>query len=878
MAPSVPPPRASDPDLAHMKAIIDAIIEFKDENDAQIADVFMEIVSRRALPDYYRVIKSPIALVTIQNKLKQKRYAGFKDFINDAARVFHNAKTYNRPSSKIYKDAVTLEGVLLEELRKLTALENPPLTEAEAVLPDLGPLPTTDSEGEEEEEAEGTAEEGSGEGSGEEDDEEEEDGDEEDEDEEMEDADAVKNDDDDEVENDSDDEEETNRTRRSSRRAAKKTGTEDADDDEKKERRKEPKKRGRPPRVDAPYECRIKGVLKGIRKFRTKDDQPLHGPFEKLPDPKTTPEYYRVITNPIAIDTLKKKVKRRQYDTVEHFMEDVYTMFDNAMEYNEDNSEIYKTAKYIKEEAKKFYDIEVAKPDSDFVEANSKGNQDREPVPYIDHKGDRFVVGDWIELNNPLDAEKPIVAQIFRVFKMRVDGELGINVCWYYRPENTVHRVNKRFFENEVAKTGQYRDHPIEDIIGRCFVQFYTKASRGRPKGSAGKNIYICEARYNEEKCLFNRIKTWKSCIPDEVRNHPDDTEYWEKQVPLKKFDSPIKDRLPADAKKGDKMPKATWIRDDAPPQGAVFIGDRRPNDSPSPSPTPPPKPKSPTPPPPPPAAPATQPRSSRRAAVPQPQQVNATPMAHRQFPAQQQQAQLAPMPSPYAQYPHQHPQPYYTPHQPQTPAHFQPPHSPYVPQMPAVNSMPQIPGAVIQPYPADQQDMPGDPISYTIDANWPPELLARLRCDDKGIPIFHTTIPQNNPGYKVCFEEWGSRFSTGGMPLDKVNFPVRRVVNRIKQAHTYGIPFDEDQQLIWNKGEEILEEFMARERAAGSTAMEGRDILKAITYPLEQAVEAILKTKPAGYKFEGELYDRETIKHYNGLKRKRETEPATAN
>ncbi|KAF3906679.1 hypothetical protein ABW20_dc0110132 [Dactylellina cionopaga] len=873
--------RASDAELALMKTIIDIIIEYKNENEAQIADVFLEVVNRRALPDYYRVIKNPIALHTIQNKLKQKRYTGFKDFIHDTARVFHNAKTYNRPSSQIYKDAVTLEGVLVDELIKLTKLENPVITLSDAVLPDLGPLPTTDSEGDEEGDVDGTGDEASVEGSGDEEeeegdeegDEEGEEGEEEDEDEEMEDVDAVKNEDD--ADNDSD--EGTSR-RRSSRRSTKKAGEAADDDEERLERRKEPKKRGRPPRVDAPYECRIKAILKGIRKFRTKDDLPLHAPFEKLPDPKTNPDYYRLISNPVAIDTLKKKVKRRQYDTVEHFMDDVYIMFDNAMEYNEDDSEIYKTAQHLKDEGKKLFDVEIAKPDSEYAEANSKGNQDREPVPYIDHKGDNFHVGDWIELVNPLDADKPIVAQVFRVFKKRIDGTLGINVCWYYRPENTVHRINKRFFENEVAKTGQYRDHPIDDIIGRCFVMFYTKASRGRPKNSAGKNIYICEARYNEEKCLFNRIKTWKSCIPDEIRNHPDDTEYWDKQVPLKKFESPIKHLLPADARFGDKLPKAKWIRDDAPPQGAVYMGPRRPNDSQSPEPTPPPKPKSPTPPPPPPqAVPASQPRqsSSRRAPAPQAhqqqQQVNTTPMAQRQYPPQQP-AQLAPMPSPYGQYNPQHQQQQYYPGQtPMQQPHYQQPHSPY-PQMPIAT--PVAPPHTIQPDGTDRPDMPGDPVSYTIDANWPPHVLERLRLAQNGLPIFHTVVPQVNPAPVISFREWGPSFAGGGgVRLRTPRYwNIRNASLRILQAHINGIPFDEIQTRAWTEGERILAEFMDGERAAGSTEMENRPVSRAIMYPLEQAFDVILsEIETRGERLIDVLYDDATIAHYKALKNQRE-------
>ncbi|KAK6509277.1 hypothetical protein TWF481_004036 [Arthrobotrys musiformis] len=867
--------RASDAELALMKTVIDNVISYKDENENPIAEVFMDVVNRRAFPDYFQIIKNPIALRNVFNKLKQKRYPNFKVFINDSARVFHNAKTYNRPSSQIYQDAVTLEGVLLEELKKLTKLENPVITEEEAILPDLGPLPTTDSEGEDDDEEEGDAEgeeeEGSNDGSGDEDedeDEEDEDEEAEDEDEEMEDADAIK----DEADNGSDDG--ANRTRRSSRRAAKKITDpgDDDDDGDKKPRRKEPKRRGRPPRVDAPFECRIKSILKGIRKYKTDDDGPRHAAFEKIPDPKISPEYHRAIENPIAIDTLKKKVKRRIYKTVEEFMDDVYLMFDNALSYNEDNSQIHKDATFLKEEAKKLFDAEMEKDDSSYIDPSSKSSSDRDPVASIEHKGDTFSIGDWIELNNPLDAEKPIVAQIFRTFKKRSDGKLGINVCWYYRPENTVHRVNKRFYENEVAKTGQYRDHDVEDIVGRCFVMFYTKASRGRPIGSKGKNIYICEARYNEEKRLFNRIKTWKSCIPDEIRSRKDDTELWQKQVPLKKFPSPIKHLLPPDVKMGDKPPTATWIRDDAPPQGAVFLGERRSVDSPSPEPTPPPKPKSPTPPPPPPpqAVPASQPRpqSTRRATVAQPVMTPAPGMAQRQF-HQAHQAQLAPMPSsPYGQFPPQPPpQPFY-----QTPQQQYAQAPPY-----AQMQMMGLPGpsqghGPVRAQPEVGNDVPGEHTVFTINTSWSAKALSILETRD-GVPVFYAGLPQNVSNTRISFGDWGSAFDQGSIPVLKPReAECQAALKRIIQAHTFGIPFDEDQQWAWDEASKTLKEFQDREHAAGSTALDNRPLITAMTYPLEQAFSKLLDIKgPTAGAIQTKLYPSDTIKHYRSLKRKRE-------
>ncbi|KAK6349862.1 hypothetical protein TWF696_006124 [Orbilia brochopaga] len=879
--------RASDAEFAAMKAIIDTLVEYKDDNGAQIADVFMEIISRRELPDYYRVIKSPIALQTIQNKLKQKRYTGFKDFIHDSARVFHNAKTYNRPSSQIYKDAVTLEGVLLAELEKLTKLEPPMLTPAEAALPDLGPLPTTESEDEEEEEAEAEAEgEDDTSGGDEEDDDgdqEEDEDEDEDEDEEMEDADAVKNDDDDDDDDDDqdDDDDGATRTRRSSRRVAKKSSGNDAGAEDKK-KSKTPKKRGRPPRVDSPYECRIKAILKWIRKF--KDDstkQNRHAAFEKLPDPKTTPEYYRAVSDPIAIDTLKKKVKRRQYDTVEDFMDDVERMFKNAIDYYSDDEQVVQDAEFLMDEAKKCAEIEKAKPDSDYADANSKGKDaGRSKVDFLEHKGDKFEVGDWIELVNPADKEKPIVAQIFRTFK-KPDGSLWINVCWYYRPENTVHRTNKRFYENEVAKTGQYRDHPVDDIIDRCYVMFFTKASRGRPRNSAGKHIYICEARYNEDKKHFNKIKTWKSCIPDEIRSRGDDTEYWEKQVPLVKVESPFMKDLSDDArakipntKTGDKKPEAVWDREDAPPRGAVYIGDRRSQDSPSPEPIPPPKPKSPTPPPPPPQAilqTQARPSSTRRAVMqPQPQTPNAhqaTPMASRgshQFATTPQQ-QLAPMPYPYGG---QHAsssssaaaqQGYYQ----QVPQQsYQQPNSPFPPQQVPMEPVfhPVHPPQAEDP---DRPDLPADPVVFAVEANWPPQLKGRLHCNENGVPLFTTLPPQYPPDARISFESWGAPFDKGdGVPIrDNRWWVIRQSTLCAMKASYLRVDFLPLQKKAWEHAEKILNEFMARERAAGSTVLEDRSLEKAMRYPLEQAFAAIYDDMAArGEEFPRELYDLKSV------------------
>lgn len=191
----------------------------------------------------------------------------------------------------------------------------------------------------------------------------------------------------------------------------------------------------------------------------------------------------------------------------------------------------------------------------------------------------QVLTGDWVHITNPNDLTKPIVAQIYRAWEDKM-GQKWVNACWYYRPEQTVHRAEKYFYESEVVKTGQYRDHRIQEVIDRCFVMFVTRFPKGRPRGlPKEKSVYVCETRYNEEKHRFAKIKTWTSCVPDEVREKDYQMELFDQPRRLKKLPSPIKHLLRDDAKPTDPMPKPTWGASNAPPLiGAVHCREREPN------------------------------------------------------------------------------------------------------------------------------------------------------------------------------------------------------------------------------------------------------------------------------------------------------------
>lgn len=109
--------------------------------------------------------------------------------------------------------------------------------------------------------------------------------------------------------------------------------------------------------------------------------------------------------------------------------------------------------------------------------------KDRSFILEARHKGIAYRVGDYVHLINPDDPARPIVGQVFKAFVPTKGSKTHhVSVCWYYRPEQTVHTADREFMDREVFKTGHICDHPVEDILEKITVQFFVKYVRGRSR------------------------------------------------------------------------------------------------------------------------------------------------------------------------------------------------------------------------------------------------------------------------------------------------------------------------------------------------------------------------------------------------------------
>lgn len=600
-----------------IKPLVNIIYELKEENGLEIHPIFHLLPPKRDYPDYYQIIEHPISLSTVRKRMTQ--YKNPQEFVNDLARVTWNARTYNTKDSDVYHYAVILDKCVKDTIIPSLKKDFPNIR-----YPYLGPLPDeAPLEGVEIEEPEKqqkalpkpkipaeqdntisqtqspssssqhvSLQKGSGG--------------------------ATPN----------KDFKETGRASRSTmsfnsipltrspggfrttedeyrlaanRKEPKSSSSDDSTSSAKRQpplpkirishvsppiintsksmtpqpliaktpvEKKTHMKRGRPPVIDLPYEQRIKNVLKAMKKETTPGGKDLlAAKFERLPDEDREPQYYSVISDPISLDDIKKKVKQRKYKNFHKFQEDVMLMLSNYRMYHRSQPGEVRRAADFETLFNAHCQHELSRPDIDFM----TDGELKYPLETVDVNGKTYKIGDWILLRNANDETKPTVAQIFRLWYTS-DGTRWLNCCWYLRPEQTVHRVDRLFYKNEVVKSGQYRDHLVEEIVGKCYVCHFTRFQRGDPDVAIEGPLFVCEYRYNETEKVFNKIRTWKGCLPEEVRESEDPT------IPVVgrkfyKYESPIKHLLPANATVNDPLPQPTEGAVNAPPLvGAVYL------------------------------------------------------------------------------------------------------------------------------------------------------------------------------------------------------------------------------------------------------------------------------------------------------------------
>ncbi|KAI8429647.1 hypothetical protein MSG28_000228 [Choristoneura fumiferana] len=104
-----------------LKGIMKKVIDFTDEAGRVLSEPFMKLPSRRELPDYYEVIKKPLDIKKIMNRIEDGKYTEIADLERDFFTLCANAQIYNEEASLIYADSVRMRSAFIEVRRRYEA-------------------------------------------------------------------------------------------------------------------------------------------------------------------------------------------------------------------------------------------------------------------------------------------------------------------------------------------------------------------------------------------------------------------------------------------------------------------------------------------------------------------------------------------------------------------------------------------------------------------------------------------------------------------------------------------------------------------------------------------------------------------------------------
>ena len=143
-----------------MKFLIDCLVNFKDAEGRVLSEPFMQLPTRRDLPDYYEIIKKPMDLRRIIQKIKDgSKYVVIEQLQADVDLMCRNAQEYNIEGSLIYEDSVVLQTVFKQARARLEAAEAQAREQEEAAAADEDDEDEEENEEENEDDEDNDAEE-----------------------------------------------------------------------------------------------------------------------------------------------------------------------------------------------------------------------------------------------------------------------------------------------------------------------------------------------------------------------------------------------------------------------------------------------------------------------------------------------------------------------------------------------------------------------------------------------------------------------------------------------------------------------------------------------------------------------------------------------
>ncbi|XP_075403609.1 protein polybromo-1 isoform X10 [Tenrec ecaudatus] len=286
-----------------LEQLLEAIVVATNPSGHLISELFQKLPSKVQYPDYYAIIKEPIDLKTIAQRIQNGSYKSMHAMAKDIDLLAKNAKTYNEPGSQVFKDANSIKKIFYMKKAEIEHHEMSKSSLRIRTASNLAAARLTASphgKGSLSEERNASSK-------------------------------YYRN------------KRAVQGGRLSAITMALQYGSESEEDAalaaaRYEEGESEAESITSFMDVSNPFYQ----LYDTVRSCRNNQGQLIAEPFFHLPSKKKYPDYYQQIKVPISLQQIRTKLKNQEYETLDHLECDLNLMFENAKRYNVPNSAIYK--------------------------------------------------------------------------------------------------------------------------------------------------------------------------------------------------------------------------------------------------------------------------------------------------------------------------------------------------------------------------------------------------------------------------------------------------------------------------------------------------------------------------------------------------------
>jgi len=97
--------------IKKMKRLMEVVMQYEDSDGRILSEPFYKLPSRKELPDYYEVIRKPVDIAKIKQKIDDDKYEDMDALERDFMILCKNTQHYNEDGSLIFEDSIVLQSV-----------------------------------------------------------------------------------------------------------------------------------------------------------------------------------------------------------------------------------------------------------------------------------------------------------------------------------------------------------------------------------------------------------------------------------------------------------------------------------------------------------------------------------------------------------------------------------------------------------------------------------------------------------------------------------------------------------------------------------------------------------------------------------------------